>query len=217
MFHAYDISDTKADELTERLRDDLIKVLEREPVADERHFRYVVLLDDFTASGLSYIRWDEQLEGWKGKIPKILAQLKRQDGLGQCIANSGVRVIVVLYIASRQAMKQIQELLDKIDFNYGTIELRVVSELDDNTRLEPDDECKLFDLINKSKYFDTSADDEHSKVGGSSMRMWIRRWALSRDPESQYPEQFYIPTLGRRKAIEFLGLFPRVSRHRQFK
>ena len=94
VFHAYHVSDSKAEDMTEQLRRDLCSVLEREPTAEEGRFRYVVLLDDFTASGLSYIRKDKNPGEWSGKIPKIIKQLSREDGLGLCIADSGVRVMV---------------------------------------------------------------------------------------------------------------------------
>ena len=71
-------------------------ILNREPTSDEARFRYVVLLDDFSASGLSYIRKDEEPGEWAGKIPKIVDDLTRDDGLGQCIADDNVRVLVVL-------------------------------------------------------------------------------------------------------------------------
>ena len=51
------------------------KRLEREPTDAECRYRTVVLLDDFTASGLSYLR-NEKDEGPTGKIQKIWKKLK---------------------------------------------------------------------------------------------------------------------------------------------
>lgn len=214
VFHAYDVSDTKADDLSAKLRGDLAGVLDREPTPEEGRFRYVVLLDDFTASGLSYIRWDKDAEEWTGKIPRIIGQLGRSDGLGQCIADGGVRVLVVLYMASRQAIKQIQESLDGIGFEKGRIELRVVFALDRETRLEPDEEAELFELVNKAVYFDVAADDEHAEVGGSSMRVGFADGRLPVVLSHNTPNNS-IYLLWAEDGHSVLGLFPRVSRHRR--
>ena len=134
VFHAYDVSDKKAGDMVARLRRDLGRVLHREPTPEEARFRYVVLLDDFTASGLSYIRKNEKSGEWEGKIPKIIEELSRDDGLGQCIADDNVRVLVVLYIGSKQAIKQIEDSLRGISFDKGCVELKVVFELGQETR-----------------------------------------------------------------------------------
>ena len=215
VFHAYDISDTKADDLSGELRQDLIGVLGRDPTAKEERFRYVVLLDDFTASGFSYIRKNKESGKWAGKIPKIIEQLSSKDGLGQCISDSDVRVIVVLYIASKQAIQQINESLEEVDFGKGTIELRVVFELDHESRLAAETEVELFELLNRSKYFDEKADDEHAKVGGTSMRLGFADGRLPLVLGHNTPNNS-IYLLWAEDGHSVLGLFPRVSRHRQF-
>ena len=215
VFHAYDISDTKAGDMAEKLCRDLAGVLNREPTAEEARFRYVVLLDDFTASGLSYIRRNSESGEWEGKITKIVDQLGREDGLGQCIAEGGVRILVVLYIASKQAMKQIRESLECLSFGKGVVDLQVVFELDHATRLEADKETELFGLLNRAEYFDTQADDEHAKVGGSSMRLGFADGRLPLVLSHNTPNNS-IYLLWAEDVHEVMGLFPRVSRHRRF-
>ena len=215
VFHAYDVSDSKAGDLTEKLRRDVSGVLEREPTPEEARFRYVVLLDDFTASGLSYIRWDKQSDEWTGKIPKIIERLSREDGLGQCIADSGVRVIVVLYIPSKQAVQQIGKSLECLEFEKGTIQLEVVFELDKATRLERQDESELFEMLDRERLFDERADDEHAEVGGTSMRFGFADGRLPVVLSHNTPNNS-IYALWAEDGHRVLGLFPRVSRHRQF-
>lgn len=215
VFHAYDISDTKADDLTDKLRRDLAGMLERVPTTEEGRFQYVVLLDDFTASGLSYIRKHRESAEWVGKIPKIIEQLSGEEGLGQCIANSGVRVLVVLYIASKQAMKQIRESLESVGFEKGTVELRVVFELDRETRLAVEKEVELFELLERAEYFDVKADDEHAEVGRTSMRLGFADGRLPLVLSHNTPNNS-IYLLWAEDGHSVLGLFPRVSRHRQF-
>ena len=215
VFHAYDVSDKKAGEMAAKLRQDLGKILKREPTLDEARFRYVVLLDDFTASGLSYIRKNQKSNEWEGKIPKIVEHLSRGDGLGQCIACDNVRVLVVLYIGSKQAMDQIEESLHRISFAKGTVELKVVFELGHGTRLDPESEVPLFRLLEDNRYFDKQADDEHACVGETSMRLGFAGGRLPLVLGHNTPNNS-IYVLWAEDGHKILGLFPRVSRHRRF-
>ena len=215
VFHAYDVSDKKAGDMAAKLRRDLRRILNREPTPEEARFRYVVLLDDFSASGLSYIRNDEESGEWSGKIPKIVDELARDDGLGQCIANDNVRVLVVLYIGSKQAIEQIEESLHYISFEKGSVELKVVFELDHASRLDPGNETALFRLLNKSEYFDKLADDEHAEVGKSTMRLGFADGRLPLVLSHNTPNNS-IYLLWAEDGHKVLGLFPRVSRHKRF-
>ena len=215
VFHAYDVSDKKAGDMAAKLRRDLGRILNREPTPEEARFRYVVLLDDFSASGLSYIRNDEQSGEWSGKIPKIVDELGRDDGLGQCIADDNVRVLVVLYIGSKQAIEQIEESLQFISFEKGSVKLKVVFELDHASRLDPENETALFRLLNKSEYFDELADDEHAEVGKSTMRLGFADGRLPLVLSHNTPNNsLYL--LWAEDGHQVLGLFPRVSRHKRF-
>ena len=55
------------------LQGDLIKDLEKRgiPNANTGNFKQFCLIDDFTGSGSSLIRWDEAKQEWKGKIPRF--------------------------------------------------------------------------------------------------------------------------------------------------
>ena len=216
VFHAYDVSDKKAVDMAEKLYDDLGRLLDREPTPKEARFRYVVLLDDFTASGLSYIRRDDESGRWTGKIPKIVDELSRDDGIGQCIAENNVRVLVVLYIGSRQAIEHIEESLHNISFEKGTsVEIKVVFELGHATRLDPHDQVAFFGLLSKDEYFDERANDEHAAVGASSMRFGFADGRLPLVLGHNTPNNS-IYLLWAEDGHEVLGLFPRVSRHRRF-
>ena len=215
VFHAYDVSDKKAGDMAAKLRQDLGRVLDHEPTPEEAKFRYVVLLDDFAASGLSYIRKDEESGKWAGKIPKIVEELCRDDGLGQCIADDKVRVLVVLYIGSKQAIEQIKESLQYISFEKGTVELKVVFELGNTSRLDPGNEAALFGLLNKEEYFDEVADDEHADVGKSTMRFGFADGRLPLVLSHNTPNNS-VYLLWAEDGHRVLGLFPRVSRHKRF-
>lgn len=215
IFHAYDISDKKAEDMVEKLNEDLKNILGRSPTPQETRFRYVVLLDDFTASGLSYIRKDNESGNLEGKITKIVEGLNNNDGLGGCIAERDVRVLVVLYIASKQAIHEIEKLLKCLPFDKGTINLYVVFELDHTTRLDINNNEQLFELLNQENYFDNQADDEHAHVGKYSMRFGFAEGKLPIVLSHNTPNNsIYI--LWAEDGHSVMGLFPRVSRHKRF-
>lgn len=214
VFHAYDISERKAEDMVHKLRGDLAKLTQCEPASAEARFRYVVLLDDFSASGFSYIRRDRRTGQWEGKIPKIVKELGSDDGLGRCIADSEVRVLVVLYIGSEQAKEQIQHALAELSFEKGTVDLQVVFELDHATQLNSEVDGTLLQLLEKQEYFDDRADDEHADVGGTSMRFGFAEGRFPLVLSHNTPNNS-IYVLWAEDGHKVLGLFPRVSRHRR--
>ena len=215
VFHAYDVSEKKAVDMADKLHQDIKGILGRDPSPEEAQFRYVVLLDDFTASGLSYIRKDEKSGELAGKIPKIVEELSRNNGLGQCIAKDNVHVLVVLYIGSRQAIEQIKESLNSISFTKGVVRLEVVFELGHGSRLDQEKEKEFFRLLEKEEYFDDLADDEHANVGGKTMRFGFADGRLPLVLSHNTPNNS-IYVLWAEDVHKVLGLFPRVSRHKRF-
>lgn len=215
VFHAYDVSADKAGDLRRKLKQDLTSILGLEPSDDEAVFKYVVLLDDFTASGTSYIRPGEGEGAWAGKIAKIVARLEEGDGLGAFIAREHVRVLVVIYVASTQAVQHIQDALAKLAFSKGSIELHVVFQLEPATRLEMPDERQIFEVFGQAQYFDPTADDEHGEVGGTSMQFGYSDGRLPIVLSHNTPNNS-IYVLWAEDGHRVLGLFPRVSRHRRF-
>lgn len=215
VFHAYDMSRHKADGMKNELKKDLATILNRDATDTEAAFRYVVLLDDFTASGTSYIRRNEKDEQWEGKISRIIAELDKSQGLGGCIADSGVHVLVVIYIAADQAIKHITDQLAKLPFNKGSIELDVVFRLSESHRVNLDSQSEFSKLIKNKNYFDTRADDEAGKVGGTSKQFGYADGRLPLILNHNTPNNS-IYLLWAEEEHDVLGLFPRVSRHRAF-
>ncbi len=214
VFHAYDVSNVKAETMVTKLKKDLEQIYGRPPKDDEATFQYVVLLDDFTASGTSYIREDDDVV-WDGKIPRIIRQLEAHEGLGGVIAAKGVRVIVVIYVAAQQAAEHIAKRLPKLPFSKGTIEFEIVHALSAKTRLcEPADQA-ILDLASKESYFDQKADDEHGAVGGASKRYGYADCRLPVILDHNTPNNS-IFLLWAEDVHNVRGLFPRVSRHRKF-
>jgi hypothetical protein len=215
IWHAYDISDAKAADMGRELEKDITSLLGRNPINEEAKFRTVILLDDFTASGTSYVRCDESETRWKGKIPRILKTLAGEDGLGPLVASAAVRVIVVIYVAALQAIDHISAQLQKLPFEKGAVELRVVHELDEATPLQDERDQAILSLANQDRYFDASVDDEHGAVGGTSKRLGYAACRLPVVLSHNTPNNSIFLLWGEDEHT-FRGLFPRVSRHRRF-
>lgn len=218
IWHAYDISTAKANNLKEELKKDIAQLNkeagERDKKADPL-FETVVLLDDFSASGTSFLRKDDK-SGWEGKIHKILNMLDdNESGLGALMCSSEVKVIVILYIAAPQAKAYLTPLLQQRGFVRGNIELHVVHTLGNEQKLTPPADGGILGLVGNDDYWDDSADDEHTEVGGKSFRYGYAGCALPVILSHNTPNNsIFLLWAGETSNVH--GLFPRVSRHRTF-
>jgi hypothetical protein len=208
LWHAYDISDEKAASMRKKLADALRAQLKREPTEAESRFSTVCLLDDFTASGTSYIR--QEGTQWAGKIPRILDKLAQADSaLHQIVEKEGLDILVCIYVASDQAIRHIRDNLKKFQFPNGLVRLEVIHALPPQARLD-----NAGALANNDRYFDKNADDEHSEVGGTSSRLGYADCRLPLVFAHNTPNNSIFLLRGE-YAHTFIGLFPRVSRHKR--
>ena len=212
VFHAYDVSAAKADNMVAKLGKDLGAILGRKPTDEETTFQYVVLLDDFSGSGTTAIRREDD-GSWDGKIAKIVHALEVNDQLGRAIATSGVRVLVVLYVASKQAADYLGERIPQLPFAKGTIELAIVNELSARTPLDDVSDAGILGLANQDRYFDVEVDDEHAAVAKKSKRLGYGEGRLPLVLGHNTPNNS-IYLLWAEDVQRVRGLFPRVSRHR---
>jgi hypothetical protein len=213
VFHAYDVSEAKGEDLTAHLRKDLTEILGRDPTDAETRFQYVVLLDDFSASGTSALRKDSR-GGWTGKIAKVVELLEQDVGLGATVAAKGVRVMVILYVAADQAIAHIEEGLSKLSFSKGTLHFDVIHRLGPSTPLDASRDKAIIGLAQQDRYFDDTVDDEHAAVAGTSKRLGYANCRLPVVLSHNTPNNS-IFLLWAEDVQSVRGLFPRVDRHRK--
>lgn len=213
LWHAYDISDEKAASMHKKLKKALEQQLTREPTEDECKFHTLCLLDDFTASGTSYIRLEDGQ--WDGKIPKILQKLCEDNGaLSKIFAKDDIEVVVCIYVAAHQAIKHIESDLKTFNFPKGRVRLKVVHALPPEARLRSPDDDKIIALAMDDRYFDKVVDDEHADVGGTSMRFGYADCRLPLILPHNAPNNSLYLLWGEYEQT-FTGLFPRVRRHKR--
>lgn len=107
VFMHYDFSEKKYEGMIEDLQKSILQSYPDLDISEER-FESFVLIDDFSGSGISYIRKEHTEDGdvWKGKIYKFVKSiLSREDD------NSDISIHIILYIATENAVKNIKENL----------------------------------------------------------------------------------------------------------
>lgn len=212
IWHAYDFSDDKAKSMGGKLLKDLRVQLGHEPAKDEACFHTICLLDDFTGSGTTYIR--EENGNWEGKIPRIIERLTASGALNDIVAKSNLEVVVCIYVASDQAVRHITEALAAFPFATGRLQLRVIYPLPPETPLDDAKDAGILALANNDRYFDKSADDEHTEVAGKSSRLGFAECRLPVILSHNTPNNSVFLLRGE-YVHTFTGLFPRISRHKR--
>ena len=104
IWQAYELGEAKAGDMLKELRDALTgsQIPIARPVEDER-FSIVWLVDDFSGSGNTYIRFDSKKKKFSGKIRKIYDRILT----GDLVDPSYYEVVLLLYVATRKAIDHI--------------------------------------------------------------------------------------------------------------
>jgi len=214
VWHAYEISDDKAADFKKKLKKDLQERLEREPTDAECRYKAVVLLDDFTASGLSYLR--NEADGRPtGKIQKIWTKLKDpKSEFSEFVDQDVVSLLIVFYVAAAQGIEHLRSNLPSI-LGLPVDTLKVVHTLPSSIRVVGEADDAFLKLAAEACYFDPAADDEHGKVGGASKRFGFADCRLPVVLSHNTPNNSLF-LLWAEAEHNVRGLFPRVSRHRRF-
>jgi hypothetical protein len=175
-------------------------------------FRTVVLLDDFSASGVSYIRLEGKLT--KGKIGTFARDLaNKKSTLHKLVDTSDLHVIVLLYVATHTAYEYIdhtcKQMWRSTGIKYSTLAVHTIS---DSVRILNVKENPIQSLI--QNYYDHSVYDRHMEKGGTSdARFGFAACGLPVVLSHNSPNNS-IALLWSFETCTIRGLFPRVSRHK---
>jgi hypothetical protein len=213
IWHAYDFSPDKAEDFRKKLAKDLEKRLGREPADAEARYRAVCLLDDFTASGKTYLRNENGSPD--GKIAKIWGKLKDTSSeFSAFVDQDNVEILIIIYVAAAQAIEYLEDQLPK-QLRIPKDVLRVVHRLPASCKADAGEDRHFLKLVADDRYFDGSVDDEHAEVGGNSMRYGFSDCRLPVVLNHNTPNNsLFLLWAGPEHNVR--GLFPRISRHRRF-
>lgn len=202
------------------------------------YFRNIFLIDDFTASGKSFVRYDEEEKKFKGKLSKIIDQLcakniepseeelaqgkKEELHLSYLLDPSlpEIHIDILFCMATHKAelniSKNLDEFLDKKGYDKVKYHIHVVQPLDDNLSTEITDDPDLMKVLAKPQYFHQDLKDDKAYNVGSTANPFLGfdecalPVVLSHNtPNNSLP----ILWLDTDNDKEFKGLFPRISRH----
>jgi hypothetical protein len=149
-----EITKTKWDDLLTELRKRLIK--EQCP-DDNALFERICLIDDFTASGSTLVRWKEEEGKWGGKLDRFCVPTEAYVGSH---VSEGAVMHIHHYLASERAAKTINGMLDDYSkvrsrFHYDLTFCHVMRS--DDSITEQSDKA-LVDLI--ETYYDASVESD---------------------------------------------------------
>lgn len=208
IWQAYELGEYKSDSMLEGLQNELKKAGLNSSSA---HFNLVWLLDDFSGSGNTYIRYDSEKQQYKGKLTRIYNLLHER----QLIEPANYEVFLVLFVATRQAIDHIEYWSERFTSENGfkPLQLRVQCILERDLALKNDLGHSIQTLLSEKTYFDERANDKHMKVGGADGRLGFADCALPLVLSHNTPNNS-IYLLWGPEDFSYPGLFPRVVRHR---
>lgn len=211
------------DMLDELRKDDKLKSIEKP------YFRRIFLIDDFTASGKSFIRYDEDDGKYHGKLKKIIDELCTRGDVekGQEIEHLSylldpmqekIQIDILFCIATEKARTNIKSNLgdylksvgwqDKVEFNIHIVQL-LEDKLSNDIKIDND----LVKVLKKDKHFVEECVISKSYKVGKNDSPWLGfdECALPVVLAHNTPNNS-LPIIWQ-DAERFHGLFPRISRH----
>ena len=202
------------------------------------YFRSIFLIDDFTASGKSFVRYDNKAEKFKGKLSKIIDQLcaeniepteeEKKEGKKEELHLSyllnpnqqEIHIDILFCIATSKAetniRKSLDDFLEKRGYNKVKYHIHVVQTLDEKLSTDITGDPDLMKVLEKPQYFHQSLKDDKAYNVGSTAKPYLGfdECALPVVLSHNTPNNS-LPILWQDTDDDnqFRGLFPRISRH----
>ncbi|MDH2404937.1 hypothetical protein QCM77_34205 [Bradyrhizobium sp. SSUT18] len=219
IWQAYELGETKAEDMLGKLRKSLRKAAEaagesiNDGIETER-FNLVWLVDDFSGSGNTYIRFEEEdgQRRFAGKIQKIYDMVLD----GGLVNPSYYEIYLLLYVATRQAIDHIEYWSERFTSERGLkpLRVRVLCPIERDASLTSATDPAIIEMLANARYYDDRASDSHIAIGGTKdARYGFAKCALPLVLSHNTPNNSIYALWGPEE-FDFVGLFPRVSRHR---
>lgn len=192
-------------------------------------FRRIFLIDDFTASGKSFIRYDDTDGKYHGKLKKIIEELCAKSHIegDQNIKHLSyllnpnqdkIQIDILFCIATEKARTNIKNNLDeylksvnwqdKVEFN-----IHIIQPLEDKLSNDIKNDKNLVEVLKKDEHFVKECVISKSYKVGKNDNPWLGfdECALPVVLAHNTPNNS-LPIIWQ-DAERFHGLFPRISRH----
>jgi hypothetical protein len=206
----YEVSSSRTTKLLDELRKDLTRLAGSPAPKEEVTFRTIVLLDDFSGSGRSYLL-DADGQGFSGKIAGFHRNITEGDAQ-PLAALEQAQIILLLYCGTEKAHQHLESHLERLWGPLGvSYRIIIVHELTNAISLTRGQD-PLFDRLLDS-YYDPEIEDEHTRKGGGDVKYGFANCGLPVVLAHNTPNNsFYLLWAELQK---LRALFPRVSRHRK--
>lgn len=218
IYQTYELSNARAEKMQEELIKDLTKITEEGKVDDnDKKFKRLFLLDDFSASGTSYLKCNDEEKVLKGKIAALYKSIFKSENFENVFDIVNLKVYVVIYLCTEQAKNQIESKFNELQKEYGNkpelICMHVIPNVD---KLNEINDSEILELCKRDDYYDAAEiEDEHIRKGGKNVKLGFGQCALPlvlahNTPNNSVPLLWSYDT-----SKKFKGLFPRIPRHKE--
>jgi len=210
IYQTYELSLERAQKMQGELHKELKKLHGEDVDPEIAKFKNVFLLDDFSASGTSYLA--EKEGKLKGKISGLYDSIFSNTSLEKVFDVKNLDIHVILYIITEQAHKQITGLFSKLKEKHKKApKLHYMHLIPDDFKLSSEKEKVIYDLCFKPKYYDKDIEDEHTKA---SIQLGFSNCSLPLILAHNCPNNSLSMLWSYEHCKNFTGLFPRIPRHR---
>lgn len=205
---------------------------------EKPYFRSIFLIDDFTASGKSFVRYDDKEKRFKGKLSKIIDQLcaKNIERTKEELAEGKKEELHLSYLldpeqqmihidilfcmathkAEENIRKSLDDFLEKRGYNNVKYHIHVVQPLDESLSKAITEDPVLMKVLEKPQYLHQELMNDKAYNVGSTVRPYLGfdECALPVVLSHNTPNNS-LPILWQDADDDkqFKGLFPRISRH----
>lgn len=214
VYQSHELSEARASKMQDKLWKDLKKRAKIEK--SESKYETIFLLDDFSASGNSYIR--KEKEEYKGKVAYVYENAMKGKVFNKLFDLKSVKVYIVLYFCTEKAKSQISELIEEMwDKDFPRPELIPIHLLDNDNILSEERDSDILELCSRDEYYDAEElEDGHTQVGGTDVKFGFAACKLPLVLSHNSPNNsISILWAYDKDDINFFGLFPRVPRYKE--
>lgn len=216
VYQTYEISAKRAESMQGKLTKDLRHILDREPTPNERRFKMLFLLDDFSGSGFSYLRKSENI--FEGKVAALFQEAQKSTSpIAALIDVEQVHLHLVLYVCTAKALSHLNEHLKQM-WPSGSPSPSVIAihELEDDICISHDRDAAFYALCEDDSYYNAAhIEDEHTKRGGGNVKYGFSNCRLPLILSHNTPNNSVSILWAYETCPDFRGLFARVPRHKE--
>jgi hypothetical protein len=178
-------------------------------------FNSVFLIDDFTASGTSYFRFDSTKNEWKGKIFKTINYIINGNLKKLVSQSETIKIHIIFFIATEDSIKKLTDNINtwkqnsNSDFQFSIDAVQLITNEIRSQVISRSDFIEL-----SKKYFDDRVINRHFKLGKYDQPyLGFNECGLPLVLSHNTPNNS-LTILWLPEDMNYTGLFPRISRHK---